>query len=164
MASFIPYAYFQNKTNLKLWVKEISKTLYDARNMAINWFSNTWTNKSIWVYLNSSDTYKNKITYLSYPYDFTWSQIDFIESVDIKKIKEINLPKNIQIKDISWKDNALIFFSSIYWDGKYYYWDSSWNRQSLSWEILINVNYANSASPLLNMELKYITWTYIVDY
>lgn len=162
MGTFIPYSYYQNKLNLKLWAKEVSKSLYDARNMAINWLSSTW-NKSIWLYFDSTSWNNNKLTYFSYPYTLTWSSIDVVENSDIKKIKEIKLPKKVYIKDISWKDNWLFYFSSIYWKWDYYYFDS-WIKKTFTWALVVNIAYDNSSSDIFNMHIRYLTWTYITDY
>lgn len=163
MGTFVPYSHYQNKLNLKLWAKEVSKSLYDARNMALNWLSSTW-NKSIWLYFDSTSWNNNKLTYFSYPYNLTWSSIDVVENSYIKKIREITLPKKVYIKDISGKDNWLFYFSSISWTWNYYYFDSSGVKKTFTWELVVNIAYDNSGSDIFNMHIKYFTWTYITDY
>jgi len=36
LATYIPYTYYQTKAKVKFAVKDISQSIYEARNMAIN--------------------------------------------------------------------------------------------------------------------------------
>lgn len=51
LITYVPYNFYMNKVKVKNTIKEISQSLYEARNMAINWISEN-SNKSIWLYLS----------------------------------------------------------------------------------------------------------------
>ena len=164
MVTYIPYNYYQNKAKLRQSTKEISQSLYEARNMAINWTS-SGSNLSVWLYFDSSDSSKNSLSFLSYPYSFTWSQITNNIWWQVNLIKTIELQPWIEINTVNWEPNWLFFFEAINGKWKYYYWDSSWIRNDIvSREIDLGFSYKNSSSPNLKKEIKYYTETNIVDY
>ena len=165
LATYAPYSYYSNKIRLKQSIKEIVQTLYDARNMAINWaIWENWLlisdkNLSVWVYFDIRDNKKLKLIF--YPYDV--KEVDII--VSWSNIKTYNLQKGIQIDNINWSDNLLFFFKSITWDVKYYKFDSYWVKREFSWnEINMNVSYKWTSSPNLKKKITYFTNTNIVDY
>lgn len=167
MSLFEPYHYYQKKIKIKLATKDISQSLYDARNMAINWIS-SGSNSSIWVYLDSAN--KNKIQFLSYPYTFSWSSITPTISADIKLIKEVTLEQWIQIDkiwvtslDTTWKSNWLFFFNSITWSWEFYTFSPNGNIPDENAKIKIDISYMWSSSPWLTQSLFYYTKTNIVD-
>lgn len=167
MMTYAPYNYYQNKQKLRQATKEISQSLYDARNMAINWYSSTWSNLSIWLFFDNSDSEKNKLTFFSFPYSILDNQIIPSESasLNIKIIKEILLPQGIQIDKIWSNDKFMFYFSSIDWVWKYFSYDDSLNKTIYSSQTVdIDISYKWSSSVNLNKTLKYLTPNNIVDY
>jgi len=173
--TYVPYNFYMNKLKVKNTIKEISNGLYEARNMAINWFSN-WTdeiNKSVWLYIDIENK-PSKLQFFSYPYNYSLPQITNIASTDIKIIKTYDLIKWMEVKSIEFVDNWatntsnnwLFFYNAIVWDGQYFYWDASSDKQEIpSTKIKIKFSYKNAPewNPLF-WELTYFTETNIVDY
>lgn len=163
-ASYIPYSYYINKAKVRNTIKEISQSLYEARNMAINWTS-SGSNISVWIYMDAENN-SNKLQFFSYPHYYTWAQIVNNLWTDIKLIKTYDLQPGINITNINWENNWLFFFESISWSWAYYYFDSNGTRNNIvNKEIKINLSYKWAAiwSPLA-WELIYYTNTNIVDY
>lgn len=170
ISSYVPYAYIQNKTFLKIWAKDVSQSIYQARNLAINGFegeASIKTNSSIWVYFDASRP--NVIEYFSYPYNIDEWLIIPQSGTDIKKIKEIVLPKWVQIDGVSWKSKFLFFFNAITWKWDYYYW-APWSTIkskidiTIQKDVLIDISFKWSTSPNLQKHITYYTPTHIIDY
>lgn len=168
VSTYAPYNYYSQKARLNIVTKEISQSLYNARNIAINWSSDNSWNTSIWIYLDTTPWNNTKIEYFSYPYSFSWSQIIPIEWWNIKKIKTIKFSGPVEINTVWWKDNLLFFFSSISWSWWYYYYNNNPipnTRHVLNLEnIIINVSYKWTSALWLTKEIIYNTNTNIVDY
>ncbi len=166
MASFVPYNYYVNKAKLKTTVKEISQSIYEARNMAINWvISSTW-NVSIGIYFDNSEEENNKIHFLSYPYSFTGVDISTSWS-EIESIKTLVLQPGMQIDSIHWNENGLFFFQAISWSSEYFYWESGIRKDILTaWEdtIDISISYKWSTTRNLQKNITYYIKTNIIDY
>jgi len=160
--TYLPYAYMQKKAKLRLGVKQISQTLYEVRNMAINGYSFSGSNRSIGLFLDAQNN-PSLLQVFSYPFD---SVVLFPEERgDIKKIKDFILPEGIVIENIDSQENALFFFEAISWSGTYSYFDSSHGINSFSDEIIpIEISYKNATNVNMRKELKYYTTTNIVDY
>jgi len=100
----------QKKAKLRLGVKQISQTLYEVRNMAINGYSFSGSNRSIGLFLDAQNN-PSLLQVFSYPFD---SVVLFPEERgDIKKIKDFILPEGIVIENIDSQENALFFFEAI---------------------------------------------------
>lgn len=165
LASYIPYKHYQDKLLLRQAVKEISQSIWKARNMSINWIDNWSWNLSIWLFFDSSDLNNNLIKYYSYPHSFSWSQINTTETWSIKIIKTQKLPIWVEVDLIWGKENAMFFYEAISWEWKYLYWDWDWKQEALLESIIkINISYKNSTSPVLQKEIDYYTKSNIVDY
>ena len=163
IASYVPYNFYMNKVKVRNTIKEISQSLYEVRNMAINWISDV-SNVSMWLYIDVENN-PNLLQFYSYPYSFTWSQITNELNSNIKLVKSYELIDWMDIKSITWESKFLFFFDSITWDWKYFYFNESW-RHDFIWneiEILFSYKGATIGSPL-SWELKYFTKTNIVDY
>ncbi len=160
---YSPYLFYRQKALLRQWVKEVSKSIYEARNIAMNW-STSWSwNLSIWIYFDSSNN--DTITFLSYPYSFTGTQITRTPWPDIKILKTIKLPEWIEIEKVWGQDNALFFFSSIFWEWKYYYFDPSRQEFPLTDnKIDIDINYDGATIDILKKKIFYYVLTNIIDY
>ncbi len=168
ISTYVPYNYYSQKAKLNVVVKEISQSLYNARNIAINWSSNNIWNTSIWIYFDTTTWNNSQIKYFTYPYSFSGSQIIPKQIWDIKILKTIKFSGPIEINTLWWKENGLFFFSSITWSGWYYYYDDnpvvnskhSFNSDN----IIINVSYRWTDASWLSKEIIYNTRTNIVDY
>jgi len=161
--TFGTYVHYQKKAILNDWIKEISQSLYEARNLAINWLNDDSKNKSIWLYFDKNI---NQLKYYSYDYTLSWSQIKTDVTIPwISLLKTKTLNSDFYIENISWKTNWMFFFHSISWKWEYFYFDSFNNRVSF-WinKIDINVSYKHSISTLMNKTISYYTDTYITDY
>ncbi len=164
-ATYMNFAYSQNKMNLKLTAKDISQALYNARNMAINWLDSSSWNVSVWVYFDNSDENKNKISFFSYPYDLDINSADLLSTDSKKLIKEIDFYKYIELNQVENKDKFLFLFQAISWSGYYYYRDSTPWKQSYTWDSIdIKISLKQSDSANLSKKIRYITWTNIIDY
>lgn len=168
LSTYVPYSYMQNKALLKIGTKDVSQTLYQARNLAINGFENeNKNNASIGVYFDI--TTPDIIEYYSFPYSIEEGDIIPEENTNIKKIKEIVLPKWVQIDRVNWKDKFLFFFDAITWKGSYYYW-APWTTvkskidTSVQRDILIDISFKGSTSSNLQKQIIYYTPTHILDY
>lgn len=163
ISTYVPYAYYNKKANLNMAVKDISQSLYSARNMAINWTSDASSNRSIWVYFDTTGENKGKIRFFSYPYNFSWPSIVVEETTDVQIIKTISLPKNIQIDKLGEQNNWLFFFNAISWEAWYYYYNPD-KVEFLQDKIKIEVSYKGATGINLKKEIIYNTKTNIVDY
>lgn len=161
LMSYAPYSFYNKKAQLKISAKQVSKILYETRNLAIHWLSSWTWNVSVWVYFDSSDINKNSMKIFTYPIDYTSSQI-IIDSwnPDIKILRELNLQKYVEIDSIWWQSNWLFFFEAITWKWEFSYFDTSKHIFSLK-EIPIKISYADNN--LLKKEIIYVTETNIVD-
>lgn len=150
LATYLPYAHHQKKTLIKQAAREITQSLSEARNLAINGLSTlSWANLNVWVY------FAEEATQIDYYTSTGTLDINNLPS-DVYKIKR--LPKWIQIDTVWWSNSgSLIHFSAIHGQ-----WDiSPW---SFSWEILIDISYKWANSPILQKEITYYTQSYISDY
>lgn len=165
-ASYIPYSHYQRKWLLNQWVKEITQSLYEARNMSINGLNSGSGNVSVWLYFDTSDAGKNQITYFSYPHSFTGSQITNVETSDILIERVKTLPGGIWIDSVSEKASFLVFFQAITWKWSYYFWDTPLGaKQEFTWDILdIDVSFKGATSESLQKQIEYYTEGNIADY
>jgi prepilin-type N-terminal cleavage/methylation domain-containing protein len=164
-ATYMNFAYSQNKMNLKLTAKDVSQALYNARNMAINWLDSSSWNVSVWVYFDNSIDNKNKISFFSYPYNIDISSTDLLQTESKKLIKEINFYNSIELNNVEDKDKFLFLFEAITWSWSYYYWDSNPNKTPYTWDdIDIKISFKWAESSNLSKNIKYIIGTNIIDY
>lgn len=163
MTVAIPYMFYQNKAKVKVTQKELSQILYEGRNMATNGFSSGNTNQSIWLFFDTENN-KWKITFLSFPYAATGSDIRF-DNPSAQVIKNRELEPWMQIDSIGGKKKVLFFFSAVYGEWHYYSWNSSNIREDItSDEIPFIFSYKWSWTGSLQSTLTYFTKTNIVDY
>lgn len=162
--TYVPYNFYSNKEKVRLWAKEISQTLSEARNMAINWLSNSSSNLKIWIYFDKNAG--NKIRYLSYPYSFSGTyKIEEDLTQNIRLIKEKEIPEFISINKINDKENMLFLYDSITWDISLKT-INSWLAQTYTstWILEINFWFKWADSGPLTKTVKYNTKTFITDY
>jgi hypothetical protein len=136
--------------------------LYDSRNMAVNGMIWSVWNVSIWVFFDTNNN--NEIKVYSYPHDINQTDISYIESADVVKIKSLFLDEWVQIDWIEWKANLLFFFDSISWELKYYSWNWPTRNPVVDNEVVINFSYKWSTSANLQKNITYFTSTNIIDY
>lgn len=157
--TYVNYAYYQNISQVKLTLKDISQNLSIARNMAINWIQNWGLNQSVWIYIEKES---NNLKY--FLYNYTGSVLD----VSWEPYKKVNLKPNIKIADIKlwwdYTDNILILFESITWKTDFYKYD--WTNFSLFGEKIVefDVSFKNAVNFPLKRSLKYFKNTNITDY
>lgn len=166
LATYVSYSHVHKKSLLNQWVKEITKTIYEARNLAINGIDSGSGNISIWAYFdNETQETQSRIVFFSYPHSFTWSQIIPEETDKILLYKEIQLPDGVRLESVAWKNKFLMYFSAPEGRWEYYFWSESNEKQVYTWAVLpLLVSYKNAISPSLQKEIKYYTQGYIADY
>ena len=163
--TYTPYTYYMNKAKVRSAAKEISSSLYEARNMVLHGVAWDW-NISVWIAFDTSVENKDKIRFYSYPHSYTGSQIVPAISGDIQLIKTYVLQPGMQIDAINSQNNALFFFESISWNGTYSYTDDFNAKQLITddeLDIVFSFWWADSGSNLAG-KIKYFTKTNIVDY
>lgn len=163
--TYEPYTYYTKKQKVRNTGKEIARSIYEARNMAINWFASD-SNVSIGVAFDSQEEYRDVIRFFSYPHSFSGSQIQPVISDDIQLIKTYKLQPGIQIDSVADQKNALFFFWAISGIGEYSYRDAT-NIKQTFWQDTIPISFsfwwAETWSPLA-WQIQYLTKTNIIDY
>ena len=160
--SYAPYMYYQDKLRVKMASKDIGQVLYNYRNLSIHWVD-TWSwNLSVWILFDKSDSEKEHIKILTYPYSFSGSQITVTPGSDIKLYKTIKLQKKVWIDDISWKDKVLFFFQAITGEPKIYSIEWAWKTEITDEKIKINISLKGSNT--LKKTVEYAKTNKIVDY
>lgn len=162
--TYIPYSYYEVKQRVKIWGKQVSQILYEARNMAINGQSDNNKNVSVGVVFDIENE-KNKVILLTYPYTFTGSEIGALETSEIKKIRTLDLPKWVQLEDVWGKKKALFFFQSISGQGKFWWWDTTGVKSEFpAGDIEVKLSFKWSTETNLQKIIHYYTYTHIIDY
>ncbi|MCH2188225.1 prepilin-type N-terminal cleavage/methylation domain-containing protein, partial [Candidatus Gracilibacteria bacterium] len=158
--SYIPYAYQGKKIRLTQAGKEISQSLYEARNMALAGTA-SGSNLSIGVYLDNDEANKNSLSFYGYPHDQVISDPTGGELLESRL-----LPEGVEIRNIGGYNNGLFLFSAVYGSGTYITFDTFGNTNTLTGsQIQVEYAYKNadSTSPLFT-DLEYLPATHIVDY
>jgi len=165
VGTYVSYSHFQKKALLRQSVKEISKWISDARNLAINGLDSWSGNVSVGLYFDARDARKTTLTYYSYPHTYSWSQIVAEDTGDIEVYKTVKLPAGTEVEEVAGHEKFLIFFSAVTWEGIYYYWDASDTKwEFLDAELPIRISFKNATALSLQKEIKYYTHGYIADY
>lgn len=154
--SFVPYQYYTHKARVKLASKDISQSILEVKNLAVNWYDLNWINQSLALYFDKSSP--NVLKYYTYNYS-SWILNNPFKTNYL--LKEKKLPDGVIINDISGMDKMWIYFSSIYWS--WYFLDSLWNTLDLE-KIDINISYKNSSDPNLNKKVIFYKKTNLTDY
>lgn len=108
------------------------------------------------LYFDASDDTNTQLTYFSYPFSFTGSQILNTQTEDIRIEKIKNLPKGVQIDSVAGKEKFLVFFESITGKGSYFSWDPS-KQQFLEDVVQIDISYKGATSTSLQRSINYYT-------
>lgn len=155
LATYLPYAHHQKKVLLKQASREISQSLWDARNLALNGFDTGSWNVHIGLYISSWAT---QLEYYEYP--------NTIDSVDLYALPTISqpiawnllktkkLPLGIQIDS----GEQLFIFDAISGSGTFL------PSIPVSWELEIEISYKWAISPVLQKQIIYYPRSYISDY
>lgn len=150
LATYMPYAHHQKKTLIKQAAREITQSLSEARNLAVNWLSTaSWANLHVGLFFASWAT---QIDY----YTSTWV-LDIV-SLPAEVYKTKKLPSWMQIDSIDGESGEqLISFSAISW---------SWYLSNIafSWAIDIDISYKWATSDVLQKTITYYTKSFISDY
>lgn len=157
LMTYVNYAFYQNIAKVKLGLKEVSQSINEARNMAINGFDKNQINQSIWVFFDLNN--KNIVKYYWFNFNST------INLSEENILKERKLQEKVWIEYLSGKNNIMIYFSSIYWVPSIYYFDESWNMKNFDEDILdITLSFNSNNNFPFKRELKYFKNTNVVDY
>ena len=177
---YLPYAHYQEKLKVRQAVREVSQSIIEVRNLAINGIdmkedendpNSLYENKSVWLYLSGSS-----MQILAYPHEMMdeneWNIDRAVnDTLWIKLYKPRELPRHTKFEaanagSITDMGNILFFYDAVSGEGKYYSWDSSWNRSEINWadHIELNFSFKSSSSPILNKKMTYDTRVNIVDY
>lgn len=157
MMTYVNYAHYQNIAKVKLWLKEVSQSINEARNMAINGFDRNNINQSVWIFFDLND--KNVVKY----YGFNFNSWVVLSQENL--LKERKLQEFVWVEYLSWKNNIMIYFSSIYWVPTIYYFDESLNIQSYTWDTIdMSIAFKSRNNYPLKRDLKYFKNTNVVDY
>lgn len=147
--TYAPYAHHQKKVLLKQWAREISQSLAESRNLAINGFDTGSGNLNIGLFFGSG---ANSLVYYTSTGAF---DRDNLSAADI--LKEKILPKWIQIDSIDGdSEDFLFFYERISWDVSIF--------PSTTGEVDISISYKWAISSVLQNNIRYYTKSYISDY
>lgn len=157
MITYLNYSVYQNIAKVKIGLKEISQSIHDAKNMAINWYDKNKINQSIWIFLDKENP--NTISY--YSFDYNWQILLNEENL----IKQKKLQDWIFIDLWEFKESILIYFSSIYWKPEIYYIDQNKKTSIFPVKILnFFITFKNAKYYPLKRGLEYFIDTWVVDY
>lgn len=155
--TYANYAMYQNIAKVRLWLKEVSQSIHEARNMAINGYERNESNQSIWVLFDTN----NKDTISFYWFHFS-SGITLSPDTLIKQRK---LQDSVGIDFVSGKDSMLLYFSAIYGEPTLYFLDDTWDFQEYTGATLdISLSFREATRYPFKRELQYFKNTNVVDY
>lgn len=154
LATYMPYAHHQKKVLLKQSAKEISQSIVQSRNLALNGLNTGWGNVNVGLYF---DREAQDLIYYASTGALT---ISTLNSDDIYMQK--SLPAWVQVDSIAWKHEKTLFtFSSIFGTGSI--------SQEVSWAIAddvidINISYKGASSSVLQKTIHYYRKSHISEY
>lgn len=152
VSSYFPYAFYQKKVLVKQAAKEISQSLLEVRNMALNGY-NSWSGNTHTALFISS--WATELEYYAYPYQQSIDPNNLNENYRIKKKV---LPKGIYVESIAWESRDTVFsFTAISGSGSIV-WPTN-----IGESVSIIVNGIWSRTDVLQKELLYYTRSYISD-
>lgn len=155
--TYANYAMYQNIAKVRLWLKEVSQSIHEARNMAINWYDKNKINQSIWIFFDINN--KNNIKYYWFNYN-SWIILS-----EENLIKERKLQDSIGIDFVSGKDTMMLYFSAIYGEPTLYFLDDFWDFQEyIGDELDISISFRGSTRYPFKRDLQYFKNTNVVDY
>lgn len=174
MFSYAPYSLYQNKAKVKLATREVSQSLYEARNMAISWVQekeNSWNidfkNKAVWILLDTTDNQNWKIKYFYFDSEVLDNDLNVNNSkIDIswKPAKEKEIQPWVFLTSFPETSSSkiLLIYKASTWEIVVLDWDS---KSKISWNTLkIELKFQKSDSELLKRTITYYLKTNIVDY
>ena len=154
LATYIPYSHHQKKILLRQASREISQSLSDVRNLALNGLDIGEGNVNIGLYIEENAT---QLVY----YASTGSlDIGSLSSEDIYKTKK--LPQGIQVDKVAWySQGSLFYFTAVFASGSLMQKDAA-NFTGNS--IDIQISYKGADSPILQKNITYYAQSNISDY
>ena len=150
LATYIPYAHHQKKALIKQAAREITQSLSEARNLALNWLSTlSWSNFDVWIYFSSWAT---QIDYYT-----STGTLDIL-SLPANIYKSKKFPQGMKVDTIDGSSgDKLIHFSAI--SGSWYISNTPFSN-----DIHINISYRWATNPILQKNITYYTKSFISDY
>lgn len=155
--TYVNYATYQNIARVKMSLKEVSQSINEARNMAINWYDRNNINQSVWVLYDMTNP--NEVMYYWFNFN-SWILLTPENIIKIRKLQEW-----VWVKSLWWKQKILLYFSSIYGEPKIYAVSStSWLENIDVDTLTIEIAFKNSENYPFMRTLTYFKNTNIVDY
>jgi len=153
--AFVPYNHYQNKQKIKNSAKIISQTLYESRNLAINWVNNTSSgNLAIWVSFSGWNDFINIYNYPVQTLSWFTSYSPNFENNNYLS-KKIKLENKVKLTN---SEKYLFIFEAITWNWIYFK-----NTENNTDNIKLKVWYKWVNTWNLTKKLTYYTNTYITD-
>lgn len=186
MFSYAPYDLYQNKARLKLATREVSQSLYDAKQKAtsgIEWTCERWwavekCNKTVVLVLDAENWKDWVINYYFVDFkDFENDDKTFkdtkVDDIWNQKPDEEKQLQQWVVFDGFWQTEndytkIKIFYTAVTWEVNIFWYKNWLNREhitsSSSKNIKIFFSYKNSTSSSLKKTITYYIKTNIVDY
>ncbi len=164
--SYAPYNYYQQKAKLRIASREISQSLYEAKNFAISWVEtksgSSFSNSSIWVFLDNTEGENHQIYFYTYPYNTqTWTLVSPKSSTSTSKLFKTKKLQDWVLINGTW--SILFFYESITWNPTIleFIWT---NKRVIDESVDIKFSYKDSSSPKLQKTINYNLKTNTVNY
>lgn len=156
-ASYIPYAHYQKKALIRQGLKEISQSLQESRNLAINGVDTGSGNVHVVLAFEPDG---QTLSYYSYPFSDLYipqSYSDIQERDTLLKTK--TLPQGIYIESVAGNaSGSILAFEAISGSGTWEIFESSER------DIEIQLSYMHASDEVLRGTLQYYLQSYISDY
>jgi len=157
---YVPYQHYQTKQKVRNSAKIISQTLYESRNLAINWINTSSWNLAIWLSFSWGNDYIELYSYPNREEESFSSNSDYINynNTNNNLIKKINLEPYVEITNT---DKYLFIFDSINW--KWNYYKDTLPNTIIDDNINLEIWFKWTTSWNLTKKINYYTKTYITD-
>lgn len=164
MLTYAPYNYYQQKAKLKIASREISQSIYEGRNLAISGMETksgaTFSNNSIWVFLDNTEWKNHQIYFYAYPYTTKTGSLN-------KPGSSTKLLKTKKLQDwilINGTGSILFFYEAINWNATVIDFDESWGSDFLTEDVDINFSFRDTNLEALKKVINYNLKTNTVNY
>ena len=178
---YLPYTHFQEKVKIRQATREAAQAINEARNLAINWVQNEQanddTNRSVWVFFSKEDWKKDKIYFISAPFNDidAWDNREaanmyskVVSAInwwhpEVKLIgKPRSMPEWTQFDGVAWSWNDILFYyEAVSGTGTFASAQSNPINDS---RFQLDFSYKWSDSDVLKKRVHYDTRTYLTDY
>lgn len=156
LAAYAPYQLYQTKQKVRNSVKIVTQSLYEARNMAINWTSSWSYNVDIWVLFEHD---ASEVVYYQREYSDD-------NSKNYNELKRVQLAQWVEITKVNWWASWFFWFDSVSWSWTYFEnvpLPAVVNTTISSDKINIQMWFKWAETWLLTWEVDYYTKTYVAD-